>query len=334
LILSIIIPVYNVESYLRQCLDSVFIQTDPGFEVICVNDGSSDGSSNILEEFQQRYPVLKIIDRENKGLSAARNSGLTEAKGEYIYFLDSDDYFLPGVLKNMLIFSKDNQLDIACFNASTDENRLYFNNKTDFAEIITGISYYTDNYRINGFFPPSAVWLYMYRAAFLKENNLLFKEGFIHEDEQFSPRVFYLAKKVKCLNIPVQYHRVGREGAITYEIKERNLHDLLSNSTDILFFLNQKHCIEELFYLKIFENYLFVASKIAIQFPGKVKDYFLAEDYNTMKSCVISWDWYVYYWLFRYCKPVYKWYVFNERPKFLKRIINLGFKFYYWLKSY
>ena len=89
---SVIIPVYNVEKYLSECLDSVVNQTLKDIEIICVNDGSPDGSAAILEEYAQKDNRIKVITQENRGLSEARNSGLKIASGEYIAFLDSDDY--------------------------------------------------------------------------------------------------------------------------------------------------------------------------------------------------------------------------------------------------
>ena len=101
--LSIIIPVYNVELYLRECLDSVFIQDLTGCEVIVVNDGSTDDSPTIIDEYRSLYPsFLRVINKKNGGLSSARNSGLEAARGEYIYFIDSDDYLKPFAIKTIL----------------------------------------------------------------------------------------------------------------------------------------------------------------------------------------------------------------------------------------
>ena len=92
MLFSIIIPVYNVEKYLRDCLDSVLAQTYPDWEAVCVNDGSTDGSSVILEEYSSKDSRFKVFNQANGGLSLARNTGLDEAKGDYILFLDSDDW--------------------------------------------------------------------------------------------------------------------------------------------------------------------------------------------------------------------------------------------------
>lgn len=100
--ISIIIPVYNVEQYLSGCLDSVLAQTYQNFEAVCINDGSLDNSLAILEEYAQKDERIKIISQKNKGLSGARNTGLDNASGDYIFFLDSDDYLHPQTLELLL----------------------------------------------------------------------------------------------------------------------------------------------------------------------------------------------------------------------------------------
>jgi heptose III glucuronosyltransferase len=199
--LSIVIPVYKVEQYLPQCLDSVFSQNLKNCEVICVNDGTPDNSRVILADYQKNYPDLVIIDRENGGLPAARNSGLHIARGKYIYFLDSDDFLYPDVLTIMQRFAFDHDLDIACFNVLKNGVLPYFDIKTELPIPLTGIDYYKKNYDLNNFFPPSPVWMMLFKLKFLRINTLSFKENIEHEDEEFSPRAFFYAERVGCLNI-------------------------------------------------------------------------------------------------------------------------------------
>ena len=111
---SIIIPVYNVEQYLQDCLNSVVKQYYIDYELICVNDGSTDGSLVVLEEYQQKYPQITIISQQNKGLSAARNAGIQAAKGDYLFFLDSDDWIEPNTLE--MLARKQSGEDLICFN--------------------------------------------------------------------------------------------------------------------------------------------------------------------------------------------------------------------------
>lgn len=114
--LSIIIPVYNVEKYLRQCLDSAIVPGLQGYEIVCVNDGSTDGSPVILEEYRKRYPeLIRIVHTENQGLGAASNNGIAAAYGEYVAFLDSDDYLSPDAVNEMAEVCR-HQDDIIFFN--------------------------------------------------------------------------------------------------------------------------------------------------------------------------------------------------------------------------
>jgi glycosyltransferase involved in cell wall biosynthesis len=113
--ISVIIPVYNVQKYLRQCLDSVLNQTFADFEIICVNDGSTDDSGKILLEYADKDNRIKIITQENKGASEARNSGLKLAQGEYIYFLDSDDFIHPQLLEICYTLAEKEQAEQVSF---------------------------------------------------------------------------------------------------------------------------------------------------------------------------------------------------------------------------
>lgn len=112
---SVIVPVYNVEDYLRECLDSLCYQTLVDIEIICVNDGSTDASEDILKEYEAKEPKIKVISQENRGLSGARNTGMKHASGEYIYFIDSDDKLVPTALERMYFVSSRHSLDILLF---------------------------------------------------------------------------------------------------------------------------------------------------------------------------------------------------------------------------
>ena len=111
-LISVIIPVYNVEKYLRRCLDSVIAQTYQNLEIICVDDGSIDDSGKICDQYAVRDARIKVIHQENQGLSAARNRGLDAAEGEYIAFVDSDDYILEDMYKKMLDKLLDYSVDL------------------------------------------------------------------------------------------------------------------------------------------------------------------------------------------------------------------------------
>ena len=117
ILLSLIIPVYKVEAFIYQCLNSIFSQIteNNSIELIIVNDGSPDNSMSIVEELTKDKPHITIVNQQNQGLSVARNTGLSHAKGEYVWFIDSDDWLLPNAIEDVL-----NYIGISCFNPETD----------------------------------------------------------------------------------------------------------------------------------------------------------------------------------------------------------------------
>ncbi|HCR44446.1 MAG TPA: glycosyl transferase family 2, partial [Ruminococcaceae bacterium] len=112
--ISVIIPVYNVEKYVGKCLSSLVEQTYRDFEVIAVNDGSTDNSLDILRHFEARYGFIKVINQENRGMSQSRNRALKEARGKYIALVDSDDYVAPTYLEELYSACAENDADISC----------------------------------------------------------------------------------------------------------------------------------------------------------------------------------------------------------------------------
>lgn len=200
---SIVIPVYNVEKYLKDCLESVFNQTYNNYEVIIINDGSKDNSREIIEEYKNNKN-LKIIDQRNQGLSVARNNGVKYAMGDYIIFLDSDDYLEPNALKVLQKNIKDE--DIIRFQAiEVDEFKNIirkveeepFNNlKGDktFERIVK--YHYIEN-----------AWLYCYNTKFYKKNKFTFKENYYHEDFGLTPIILMKASNVSSISDALYNYR-------------------------------------------------------------------------------------------------------------------------------
>lgn len=332
--LSIIIPVYNVEEYLAQCLDSVFSQFLNACEVVCVNDGSIDGSRDILYDYKKQYSELIIIDRKNGGLSAARNTGLKRAKGKFVYFLDSDDYLLPGVLNKMYEFAAHTDLDIACFNSKIGLNKLYFYIKEKMEGIYQGEDFYVSFQQNNGFPPVSPVWMYIYRNEFLKKNNLSFKEGRIHEDELFTPFALLSAMRVSILDTPILFHRVFRKDAITTGFKLQNQISRIETCRDLYTVYKKNIKNRDLFLQSIFNIYDSVAQKIIstdLNFRNKI---FSPKDYKIWRQCVVERDYYSSYFFFRYMPILYKWNKDNSHARFLQKSVKIFFRLLYKLSSY
>lgn len=188
--ISVILPVYNVENYLRECLDSLINQDYQNFEVIAVNDGSTDHSLSILKEYESKFSNFILVNQENKGLSEARNAGIPYVTGKYIYFLDSDDFILPNTFSNLCQLAEENNLDLIKFDAAPFSEIPEKTNLTDFrsSDILKKDTLYTrETFAksiIKKFMPP--VWLYFIKSSIIKENNLTFKKGILHEDELFT----------------------------------------------------------------------------------------------------------------------------------------------------
>lgn len=182
---SVIVPIYNVEDYLEECLQSLKEQNFDDYEVICINDGSTDSSRKILSTWERNWPKMRVIDRDNGGLSAARNTGLREATGNYVIFVDSDDWVDASMLST-LAQAIDNE-DIVCFACRRTDS-----GATDsfLEEENSGWDYYNRHALETRMATPFVcVWQRCYRRQFLMDNNLWFQEGILHEDNEFTPRV-------------------------------------------------------------------------------------------------------------------------------------------------
>lgn len=228
---SIIVPVYNVELYLEQCLESLRTQDYSDYEVICVNDGSTDSSRKILTAWETRMPQMRVIDRANGGLSAARNTGLQAATGDYVVFVDSDDWVEASMLSTLAKVTDGN--DMVCFACRRTDNNAH---DTLQPEQSGGWEYYNRHALEHREVAFVCVWQRCYRRSFLIENNLCFREGILHEDNEFTPRVCLKAKKVTVTPDVLYNYRV-RPGSImtTRGMKSKESLILIGNELSNLF---------------------------------------------------------------------------------------------------
>ena len=205
---SIVVPVYNVETYLEQCLESLQAQNYQDYEVVCVNDGSTDNSRGILARWEERFPQMKVIDRENGGLSAARNTGLKETKGDYVVFVDSDDWVETTMLSRLA--NETNGEDMVCFACRRTDNE-----KFDVLEIEqgNGWDYFNRHALEHREVAFVCVWQRCYRRQFLLDNDLWFREGILHEDNHFTPRACLKAQNIKVIPDVLYNYRI-RPGSI------------------------------------------------------------------------------------------------------------------------
>lgn len=225
---SIIIPVYNVEKYIVKCLESCINQdiSQNCYEVVVVNDGTLDNSMDIVNQYKIRFPhLIKIINQKNAGLSAARNAGLSIAKGEYVWFVDSDDYIEDNILSGLISFIRHHK-DVDLIQI---QYRMVYEDSTMKKNIISSL--FTNEVAGNealasgGLHIPAQFALF--RREFLLQNNLKFYPAIYHEDLEFKPRATVLAKKI--IDYPkICYNYLQRSsGSITATFKLKNGIDML-----------------------------------------------------------------------------------------------------------
>jgi glycosyltransferase involved in cell wall biosynthesis len=205
--LSFILPCYNVEKYIVACLDSLYQQDIPEkeYEVICVNDCSPDGTRDIIVKYQKNHPNLVLIDHEvNKKQGGARNTGLKAAQGEYIWFVDPDDYIKPNVSGKLVNICSQNKLDVLIFNYEKVNvvGDLIF--KSDFvidSSIFNGIDYIYNQWGV-GFLNKydGSIWNRIHRKDFLLENNIIFPERIYWEDLEHSMRSILFSNRIKSIS--------------------------------------------------------------------------------------------------------------------------------------
>lgn len=199
---SVIIPVYNVQDYILECLNSIIYQDFKDFEVIIVNDGSQDNSINNIKSIIDNHSNIHLINKPNGGLSSARNEGLRYATGEYVIFIDSDDYIQKDFISSLYSEAKKYNLDIACggYTSIYSDNSIYprirnrqiFKNKATSGKEILLNQLKNNDYCVE-------VWDDLYKREFLLDNNIFFIEGIVHEDEEFTSRALLVAQRVKAI---------------------------------------------------------------------------------------------------------------------------------------
>lgn len=223
--LSIIIPVYNVEKYIRPCIESIFKQglNENDFEVIIVNDGSTDKSMELIDDIINQHKNITVINQENQGLSVARNNGIAAAKGEYILMPDSDDLFIKNSLKPIIEKAVQTKVDLiladywpmtnseiesSSLSMPTISNMVFWekSGKEMFYEYLKP-NYYT-------------VWRTLYKTEFFRQKNLSFVPGIYCQDKPFTHEVYLKADKCLVVSWPIYIYRRHSE-SISYSMSER-----------------------------------------------------------------------------------------------------------------
>ena len=237
---SVIIPVYNVEEYLAECLDSVLNQSLKEVEIICINDRSTDNSDVVLSSYaSNNASIHQILHDENKGLSEARNSGIRSATGKYIFFLDSDDKIDSIALEKLCMAADYWDLDMICFDAdvfldaSFKENSFYSSNDYQYSrndvldndKIFSGKEFLNISVNENAYL--SSACLSLYKREFLLENELVFQPDILHEDELFTIQALLVAERVKYYPANFLKRRLRSNSILNTTNSRKKIEDLL-----------------------------------------------------------------------------------------------------------
>ena len=254
---SVVVPAYNVEKYIKKSLDSILNQTLRELEIICVNDGSTDNTKKILEEYAEKDNRIKIINKENGGLSSARNVGMQVAIGEYLGFVDSDDWIEPQMYEKLYEKAKaDNSEMVICSVYKYDDKA---------KQVVNDDKYYTLGYFPDEYFKspfnhnetkdfllqiPVMAWNKIYKRDFIEQKGAQFPEGFIFEDGPFFFLIYFDMKRVSLVREQLYYYRVNRPHSII-DKGGKNYVDII-HITELLY----KEMVKLPYYEKI-RNYFF-----------------------------------------------------------------------------
>lgn len=230
--ISFIVPVYNVEKYISQCIDSILSVEYQNKEIILINDGSTDDSEKICRKYEQDNENIRLISKQNEGLSEARNLGIRKATGEYIFFIDSDDFYSYDFSKDIKKVINENSYDVILFDykyyyqqtdtfvipkKTADKNIV--NNKKGLQVLECFLDY-----------QKNIQWIVVqgiYKKEFIVENELFYVKDRYYEDILWLPEVFINANCMFYIDSNIYIYRLEREGQITSDISEKSLRDNL-----------------------------------------------------------------------------------------------------------
>ncbi|MDR3598468.1 glycosyltransferase [Clostridium sp.] len=250
--ISVIVPVYNVEKYLEKCVDSILSQTFKDFEVILVDDGSKDRCGIICDKYESLDNRVKVIHKTNGGLSSARNSGLEIASGEYVAFVDSDDWIDKSMYKELYNEAKKHNADIVqCkFIKAKDENVSIYNNESNEAEVIRNLEALCNLYN-EKCIETVVTWNKLYRRYLF--NDIVFPNGKIHEDQFTTYKLLYKANKVVLVDKELYYYRQTPNSIMNSDFNMSRLDFLEALDQRLEFF---KKINNELLYKQTIKTYV------------------------------------------------------------------------------
>ncbi len=277
---SVIVPVYNVGKYIARCLDSILAQTLHDFEIICVNDGSTDNSQQIIEHYAQFDARVKIINSEHKGLAAARNLGISATSGEYLLFVNSDDYISSLTIDKLYKNATKNNSDVVIFD-------FVWKNTTDESYVKTTIKEFKNYYQDTPFSAdkmgslsykliPTSAWTKFYKTDLIKDK-IKFEEDIIYCDIPFWTIVYTSAQRITYITDPLYYYNVGRLDALS-AVKDDGVFDIIKAYKkteqvlkDAKLWKKYKDSVYALMMPEFFNKYNMVTPNLKEEFYNSVK---------------------------------------------------------------
>ncbi|MBS3952715.1 MAG: glycosyltransferase family 2 protein [Methylomicrobium sp.] len=248
-LLSIIMPIYNVDNYISDAIESILGQEFNNFELIIINDGSTDNSLSIAANYANTDNRIRIISQQNLGPSAARNLGLKNSAGSYIYFFDGDDLLELDALAICIRSIFKLKLDLIVFSGRAfssipgAEKHFNFYQKPDICRPTTGSGLFTRLVRANAYSPSPC--LYLFSKKIIDQNNLYFDEGYLHEDEGLTPIIFCCAQKAISLSNILFKRRVRENSIMTTNVTFHNVEGLVQSASKIQEFIKQSNHLKE-----------------------------------------------------------------------------------------
>lgn len=268
--LSIIVPVYNVEKYVGDCFKSLISQNIDRkyFEIIFVIDGSRDNSENIIRNMITENPFLctniSVLNKENGGLSSARNFGVQHSIGDYIWFVDSDDWIESDSVQSILTVIKEYQPEIIAQTQYFQENNvtkhiIRYNKRG----IIAGPEFCGKDHS-------TAAQFYVVQRSFWSRNNFHFREGMLHEDGELTPRLLYMAESIYVLTKPL-YHILVRQGSITHTVNPKRCYDYMIVLDTLLNFYNNINPCHRYSFSYLMSDHIIGIMNLALQVDNKTQ---------------------------------------------------------------
>ena len=297
--ISVIIPVYNSSTYLRKCLDSVVNQTLKDIEIIVINDGSTDDSKNIIEEYLCKYKNIIFIDQENKGIGKTRNIGIKKATGEYITFVDSDDYIKENMLEEYYKYAKKHNFDlvIGSYIKKINNKEIIFENnkfKTGNVKTTPQILYLIE-------YGP---WAKLYKREMLINNNIYFDEERKYEDMPFVSKALLKSKLIGQITEPYYYYIIHNNSETT--TMDKRVFDILDILKEIKDYYKREYYLrDELDYVIIDKITTYMLQQ-RVQKDNKLRIEFINAGYAFLNKNIKNWRGNKYY----------------KKTNFLKRIIK------------